>query len=366
MKIELLKEHLEAASQITSRVSNKNLLLPVLGCVVIEAIGDRVVVKATNLDISVEMVVKAKVLESGVVAVPAHTFHQLITTETGQKITLTTKDSILEVVGGHGTSKLKTIEVDEFPTLPYVKEGEGYTISLHAKEITHALKSVSFAASVSGIRPELSSVFMKIDSGVVTAAATDSFRLAEIKLPTSSKKTADPILIPARNIQEILRVIGGSDAVEVRVGENQMTVFAGGGFITSRIIDGAFPDYNAIIPKNFITSATALTEDVVRALRKVSVFTDATGQIELTVNTEGKSIAFKAVNVSVGEIREELDGAIDGENTTLFFNVKYILEALSVVSSDSVVFKFSGSGKPLIIKEVPDKGFTYLVMPMNK
>ena len=366
MKIEILKDNLEEASQIISRVSNKNLSLPVLSCAVIVATPERTVLRGTNLEVSVEIQLKAKVLEEGIIAVPAYTLHQLVSTSTEQKIILESEDTTLLFSGGHGTSKLKTLDVSEFPTLPYVKEGQGTSFSLNAKELIRGLKSVSFASMVSGIRPELSSVYLKLGDGVLTTVATDSFRLAEIKTPIKSKTHNEPLLIPIRNIQEIIRILEHKETVEVRVDENQITFIADGSYLTSRVIDGAFPDYTAIIPKQFSTTITVLRQEIMNVLRKVSVFTDATGQVEFTISVENKKFSVAASNQQVGEIYENIDAVIEGDSITLFFNIKYILEVLHVMTADSVHFKFSGPGKPLIVSEVPEKGFTYLVMPMNK
>ncbi len=365
MKIEILKEHLEEASQIIARISNKNLSLPVLQCAVLSASPERTILKGTNLDISVEVQLKAKVLERGVVAVPAYVFNQSVNTAFDQKIILESDDTTLHFIGSHSDSKLKILDASEFPTLPYVKEGEGFSYTLPTKELVRALKNVSFAVSTAALRPELASVYMKIQNNTLTTAATDSFRLAEMNIQTKSKESVDPILIPGRNIQEIIKVVSSGDTVEMRVGENQITFVSGGNYITSRLTEGAFPEYSAIIPKTFTGSATMLTEDVVKTLRRVSVFTDATGQVSVSVSQKGKKVLIRAANTLVGETAEEIDAAVDGEDSTLSFNCKYLLDSLSIVSSDSVCFKFSGPGKPLIVSEVPDRGFTYLVMPMN-
>lgn len=366
MKLEILKKHLEEIVQIISRVSNKNLSLPVLGCILISASPTKTTMRATNLDVSVEFDLKTKVLKEGVVAVPAQIFNQSISTITDEKITLEVVDSNLHIVGSHGVSKLKTIDHEDFPTLPYVKDGEGVSLTINTKEFLRAIKSTSFAVASSGMRPELSSVFLGIFGGVLTAAATDSFRLAEIKIQTKTKQDTEPILLPARNIQDIVRVVSSSDVVEIRIGENQATYVANGNYITTRIIDGAFPEYQKIIPKNFTTSATFLTEDILTTLKRVSVFVDQTGQVEFSLSSENKKFMVRATNTQVGETYESVDATIEGEDLTMYFNARYILDALNVVSTDSVSFKFSGVGKPLIVSEVPEKGFTYLVMPMNK
>jgi DNA polymerase-3 subunit beta len=365
MKLEILKEHLDSAVGIVGKVSNKNLSLPVLGCVVIAAHGDSVVVRATNLDVSVEVSLKAKILEDGVVAVPAGILTQAVSTATDQKLTLTTSGSAFTITGSHGTASLKTVDVADFPTLPYVKDGQGTSVSLPSEVLVRVLRAVVFAASPSGMRPELSSVFVSVTGAELVAAATDSFRLAEMRVPLKAKE-ADPILIPARNIPDILRVVQMGDTVEVRIGENQATFIAGGNYVTTRTVDSAFPEYRAIIPKSFGSTATALTEDALRAFRKVSVFTDAYNQVELALAPSKKTFAVSAMNAAVGETHEELDAALQGDDITINFNARYIVDALGAVSGDSVVFKIAGPGKPMVIEEAPARGLTYLVMPMNK
>ena len=366
MKLELLKKHLEEVVQIVSRVSNKNLSLPVLSCVLLVAEAGRTVLRATNLDVSVEVVLKSKIIEDGVVAVPAQVFSQTVSAIADEKVVLEEESGVLHVKSSHGEAKLKTLDASEFPTLPYVKEGEGVSVTLSSKEFLHTIKSTSFAASTSGMRPELASVFLHISDGNIIAAATDSFRLAEIKLKTKNKQNTNPILIPIRNIQDITRLVSNSETVEIRVGENQATYIAAGSFITSRIIDGAFPQYEAIIPKDFTTTATVLKEDILQSLKKTSVFTDQSNQVEFSLDMKNKTFTTQATNSQVGEAVNTTDAAIEGGDVTMHFNVRYILDALNATTADSVVFKFSGPGKPLIINEVPDSGFTYLVMPMNK
>lgn len=365
MKLEILKEHLENAVGIVGKVSNKNLSLPVLGCVVIATSGDSMVLRATNLDVSVEVVLKAKVIEGGVVAVPAGILTQAVSTTTDQKLSLSTQGTALSIIGQHGTASLKTIDAADFPTLPYVKDGQGTSVSLPSEVLVRVLRAVSFAASPSGMRPELSSIFISVTGAELVAAATDSFRLAEMRVPLKARET-DPILVPARNIPDILRVIQMGDTVEVRIGENQATFIAGGNYVTTRIVDSAFPEYRAIIPKSFGSTVTTLTEDALRAFRKVSVFTDAYNQVELALAPSKKTFVVSAMNAAVGETHEELDAALQGDDLTINFNARYILDALGAVSGDSVVFKVAGAGKPMVIEEAPNHGLTYLVMPMNK
>lgn len=366
MKIEILKENLEKAVSIVAKVSNKNLSLPVLGCVLIVVEGDRAVLRATNLDVSVEVVLKAKILQEGIVAVPSHILSQTISALTDQKLILKTSGNNLVIDGERGTTSITTVDVREFPTLPFVKEGDGVVVVAPTKDLIVALRSVSFAASTSSIKPELSSISLSLEKGEFIAAATDSFRLAEIRLPMKIKGSFNSLLIPARNIVDIIRAIEGSVEVEIRIEDNQCSFVSDFGHITSRTIDGTFPDYHAIIPRDYIASATCLKEDAVRAFRKISIFTDSFNQVHISIKPTSKNLSVRALNASVGETVDNIPAALEGEDIDINFNAKYIVDALSILASDGVTFSVAGVGKPMVITDNPHKGFTYLVMPMNR
>ena len=185
MKIEILKENLERAVSVAAKVSNKNLSLPVLGCVVLTANNGQAVLQATNLDISVEATLKAKVIDGGVVAIPAQVFSQTISALTDKKLTLKTSGNTLIVDGERGTTSITLIDPSEFPTLPHVKAGSG--VALSTRELVGVMRLVSFSASTSSIKPELASIYLTLMKGELVAAATDSFRLAEARVPVKAK-----------------------------------------------------------------------------------------------------------------------------------------------------------------------------------
>jgi DNA polymerase-3 subunit beta len=366
MKIEILKENLEGGVSRASKVSNKTLSLPVLGCILMVVDDDRVAVKATNLDVSIDFSLKAKVIEVGVAAVPAQTLAQAVSALTDQRLTIETKGNTLVISGSRGTTSITTVDSIEFPTLPYVKEGAEASVTISTRDLAAALRAVSFSAATSGMKPELASVALTLEKGELIAAATDSFRLAEVKVPVKTKGSFETVLVPARNVPDILRVLEGGDEVEVRVGENQCSFVVAQGCLTSRTIDGAFPDYKAIIPRDFVASATCLREDAVRAFRKVSIFADSFNQVHLSVKPSERTFTIHAVNASVGEANDHIPATVGGEDIDINFNARYITDALATMGGDSVAFSIAGPGKPMLITDAPHKNFTYLVMPMNR
>ncbi len=366
MKIEILRDNLEHAVSIAARVSNKNLSLPVLGCVLIIVSEGKAVLRATNLDVSVEVTLKAKVFTTGTVAVPAHVFQQTVSALTDQKLTIKIVGNALVIDGERGTTSITTVDPAEFPNLPYVKEGQGTSVVIPTRDFLAAFRSVSFSASTSSVKPELSSVSITIEGGELTAAATDSFRLAEVKVPVKAKSVVSPLLIPARNISDIMRAVESSETIEMRAGENQCTFVTDLGFLTSRTIDGAFPDYKAIIPRDVVATATCLKEDAIRAFKKISIFTDTFNQVHISVKPSEKKFTVRAVNASVGETIDHIPATLEGEDIDINFNARYVTDALSVVAGDSISFGIAGHGKPMLMTDVPHRGFTYLVMPMNR
>ncbi len=366
MKIEILKDQLEKVSGTVSRVTNKNLSLPVLGCAVFVVASDRAVLRSTNLDVSVELVLKAKIFEEGVVAVPAHILYQTVSAFSDTKLTLELKDNTLHIKGERGVSTIAVVDASDFPTLPYVKQGEGVTVMIDTQTLISSIKTVSFAAASSGMKPELNSISLSLEEGILIGAATDSFRLAEMKNVSKNKGSFGPTLLPARNVSDIIRMLDGSSTVEVRVSENQCTFINDGGYITSRIIDGAFPVYSAIIPKEYATQVTVLREDVVRAFKKVSIFSDSFHQVKLIIHPSKKVFSIQSSNTGVGSTDESIPAAIEGDPLEINFNAKYITDALGALTADSITFSIAGPGKPMVIEDSPRRGFLYLVMPMNR
>lgn len=366
MKIEILKENLERAVSVSSRVSNKNLSLPVLGCLVFVVDNARTLLRATNLDLSIEVVVKAKVLQQGIVAVPAHILMQTVSALSDQKLTLELSGNALLIEGERSKTSIATVDASEFPTISQAKPAKGTTVTIATRDLVAALRAASFASSSSSVKPELSAVALSLQGGELIAAATDSFRLAEVTLPVKSKSSFEQVLIPARNIADIVRAIESEGEIELVIGENQCSFVGEFGHITSRTIDGAFPDYRAVIPRDFVASATCLKEDAIRAFKKVSIFTDSFNHVHLSFKPSDKAFSVKALNAAVGETLDNVPASLEGEDIDINFNARYITDALPVIGTDSVTFSVAGHGRPMVITDVPRKNFVYLVMPMNR
>lgn len=367
MKIECVKDKITKAISQTERVTGKNLTLPVLGCVLLEANKNNLIIKSTNLDLGVELHLPVKVIESGKVAVPGGVLNNLLTNIPGDNsiILETTNTNTLKVTNKKTSTVIKTIPHDEFPNIPRVSEDQ--SIRIQSGDFVKGLKAVWYSASVSSVKPELSSVYIAADDEQLVFAATDSFRLAEKKIKAKKGKLVDHILIPFKNIPDIVRLLDDlNDEIVIFVTKNQISFTHPNLYLTSRVIDGVFPDYKQIIPPSGTTEATVLKQDLMSALKVANVFSDKFNQVNINASPSGKNLEIKTTNADVGESVNKIDAVLSGEDIAVNFNHKYITDSFQAVDADSVSLSFNGMSRPLVIRPVGDRSFLYLVMPMNR
>jgi len=360
LKRELLTEKLE----LVGRVSTKHVTLPVLQCVLIEAKENEVILKATNLEIGIEASCSATTEEVGTVAVPAQVLIQTIQYMKQPEVSLKLEGEVLVVEGNGSETSINTIPHDEFPGVPRLQnEGQAIQKNLFALGI----KTVSFAASQSSIKPELGSVYISQQKEhSLTFVATDSFRLMEKTVAQKSLVLDEAIMIPQKNALELARVCDMEEGeARLLVNENQCALqFADGVYITSRLTSGSFPDYKQIIPKEYSTHTTLLKNDLQGAFKKTNIFLNKF--LQVTLDVQSQAVAVSASSGEVGATTESVKAQTEGEELRLSFNQRYLTDPLSHMSDESVVMHFAGVGRPLVMNGVSDTTLRYLVMPMNK
>jgi DNA polymerase-3 subunit beta len=368
MKIECELEKIKNAINQAEKVTGKNLTLPVLEAVLLIASKKTLKIRATNLSLGVEIEVPvSKIEKEGTVAVSGAVLSGIFSNlNQNEKITIEEDSGNLFIQTKRNKIKIKGQLSEDFPTIPVV---EGESFEIEAKKITDGMKSVYYSAAVSDVKPEISSVFMYTDDSNLVFVATDSFRLAEKKIKIKKTGEVQGVLIPFRNVSEILKILNDvSGDVRVCFNKNQISFTADGVYLTSRIIDGVFPDYRQIIPKedNSSTEVVVLKQDLLNALKISNIFSDKFNQLNLTVRPKDKTLELSSQNNDVGENKTVLEAAVTGEPVELAFNYKYFLDCFQSVNSDSLIIKLNQNSKPIVVSGVSDKSFLYLIMPMNR
>ena len=366
MECTVIREQLLEAVLHTEKLTVKNHTLPVLSCIHCEVSGDSLLLSATNLEVGVRFSVSVSDSKDGVIAVSGSVFSHVVSSlPSGTSVSLSVEEGYLVIASSEGSSKIALQDAEDFPVLPEVEDGD--TFNLPAKKLHEAISSVVYCASNSTIKPELSSVFVHPDGGVLITAATDSFRLAEKKIPLQENVEIEPFLIPGKSTGSLLKVLEKADGmVKIVSNKHQLSVTVDTVYITLRLVSGTFPDYTQIIPKEFVTEATMLTHDFERVLRKATVFSDQFNQTTVTISPQGKKCSVHTKNESVGETTDGIEAALTGEDLEISFNQKYLIDALHSISTDSINVQFAGQSQPAIVSPIGESGFIYLVMPMNR
>jgi DNA polymerase-3 subunit beta len=363
MHITLETKKLKQVLDIVSRVSTKHITLPVLQCVLLEVKDNTLTIKATNLEIGIEGTLDAGVEEEGVVAVPAHILLQTISLVSQTSVVLTTEGDVLHVETKSSKTEIKSIPANDFPTIPHIT---GTPLTINSNLFTLGIKTTAFTASQSSIKPELGSIYIhQKKEHTLTFVATDSFRLMEKTVPQKNCVLEESILIPYKNALELARVAEEVDGdISLYINENQCALVVGNIYITSRLVSGTFPDYAQIIPKEYKTNITLLTNDLAQALKKTNIFLNKFMQLTITIS--GGTFTLSSQSGESGATTESVDAQTEGEDITLNFNQRYLHDVIGHIQDDSILLKCAGVGRPMIIENVHDKSLRYLVMPMNK
>jgi len=367
MKLDINKEKLLKGIQKTEKVVGKNMTLPVLSCILIETEKDYLKISATNLDISIVYKIPAKIEKEGKVAIPTGTINSFLSNlpKNDSRINLELKDDNIHITTESTDTVIKTQSSEDFPEIKEIKNEK--EVSLDIKDFISGLNSVWYSSSISSIKPELSSVHIYPEGSDLIFVATDSFRLAEKKVKTKNSDDFESVLIPFKNVSEIIRIFDDIDEdVKVYFEEDQLIIVSEDIYIASRIIEGNFPDYKQIIPKEVSTEINVLKEDLNQTLRISNVFSDKFNQVNFSVFPEDNIFEVQATSSDVGESKNRVKSKIKGENIKINFNNKYISDCFGSIKSDAIELYFNGTDKPMIIKGTNDESFMYLVMPMNR
>lgn len=366
MKIECIKEQLEAALGKAEKVAGKNQSLPVLSGFYLDARQNSLSIKATNLDLALSMNIPVKVEEPGIVVVPAQVLSSFVSSLSKDKnIVMSVKEQVLEVKTAATKTNIKILPSEDFPLIPEIENDDVF--SMPVKDLVSGIRSVMYAAAIGSIKPELSSISVAHEGEFLVFAATDSFRLAEKKIKVKKPPRFKQILIPQKNAAEIVRIFDkGDEEVSISIEEHQMAMRSQDIYLTSRIIEGNFPDYKQIIPKSTSSTAVLLKQDLLNSLKTSLIFSDAFNQLTLKLSPKGKSFEIESKNSAVGESVQSVEATLDGEDISINVNHRYFTDCFQSIASDSITLGFSGQARPIVVQGVNDQNFLYLVMPMNQ
>ncbi len=359
------KKFIEAVHIVARFAERKTGTLVALSSILIIATDDGIKMRATNLETGIDLTLEGNCSANGAVAIPASILGQIASSLSGEgTITLEHIGDIATLVSETGKSSIKTVPYDDFPSIPF-PENPKNRIVISGTLLKNLFSSIASCASTSTIRPELASVYLSIEGGILTLAATDSFRLAEKRVPLSNKGIQGKFLIPAKNALDIAQALPDDDII-MSFDEHQCAFVSPNSMIVSRLTSAVYPDYHQIIPKESIVEATILRKDFESALKRTIIFSDAYQKVRISFDPKKNQFSISAHNADVGESFETLSAQIHGSPLDLSFNHRYLATVLGLTPAESISLTAAGIGRPLIIKGVGDASLLYLVSPMNQ
>ncbi len=299
MKVICTQENLKLGLQTVSRIISASSTLPVLNNVLLKTENGQLKISATNLEIGINTYTRCKIEKEGEVCLHAKTLLELVNNLPNQNITIEQEENDVLFSTENYSTKLKDYPSDEFPSIPEIESKS--ILKLPAEEIKHIFDSVIFAASTSETQPEISGVYLKIDEDTLTVTATDRYRLAENKI-NGKFKPYQAVIIPHRAAVEISRVLSGKPGdAELFLNENQAALKTDETEVVSRLIDGQYPEYSHIIPKEFNTTVSVNRQELINAVKTTGIFSQNTGSIVLEFLSETQELKISAVSHDIGE-----------------------------------------------------------------
>lgn len=374
MKISCTKENLSRALALVGGVTGKNINLPILSNILIKVEENKVEFIATNLELAMVVVVRAKVEEVGNFTVPARTLSDYINLLPNENINFDVKDNELIITCGKSSTKIKGSSAEDFPIIPSIPNGNGYLVD--AAVLKDALSNVLPAVAKNDIRPELSGIFAFFDTEnkQLVMAATDSYRLAEKKVKISQGEKEVKIIIPSKTAQEINHLLTTTDETEttekgarITIGENQMVVFYNNAQLISRLVEGQYPDYTQIIPKEFNTVVTVETDKMIKEMKASGLFTTTgVNAVSLGIKPKEHLVEISSTSSQTGEYKSELSAEITGDENIIMLNNRYILDGLNGFTKPETSLKVINGDSACLFAPKGDDSYLYIVMPIRQ
>ena len=368
MKLSCTQENLTRGLNLVSRLASTRSTLPILSHIQLSTDRGRLKLQATDLEIGIKTWIGAKVEKEGSVTVPGRLISEFVSMNTDKKLNLIIKDQTLNITSERFQANIKGTSSEEFPLIPQVKE-ESF-ISVPAKTLEEAIREVIIAVALDETRPALSGVYLKTEDSKLKMVATDSYRLAEKTIPLENKAATQKagVIIPAKTMHELLRILGAiaSEQVKIYLAQNQVQFNVDKNIeLVSRLIEGTFPNYEQIIPTNYQTKISLEAEEFTNGLKVANLFArESANNIKIEIKTPG-SLFIKAVAGQVGDNLSQISCQAEGNNTSVAFNAKFLLDALSVISSPKIDLEISGKLSPGVIRPADSKNYLYIIMPLR-
>jgi DNA polymerase-3 subunit beta len=334
----------------------------VLGGIQLRAEAGRLHLAATDMEVSLRTELDCSVEGEGSVVVPGRLLLDISRTLPDSEVSIEHKpeEAVVVVTCGTANYRLHTYSAEDFPRLPEIDSSTLHTVDRDA--LIETVARVGRSASRDESRPVLTGILVRFEPGKIVMAATDSYRLAVKETPVEGTLPDLEAIIPARALQELSRIAAGTDELQLGLQENHVVFGADGTWLTTRRIDGQFPNYRQLLPEQFDHELVLPRDELLEVVRRVSLMAQRNSPLRLRF-ADGE-LTVSAVTQDVGEARESLPAPYTGDAMEIGFNAEFLRDGLESVDSDSIKFKLISPLRPAVLEGDADD-YVYLIMPIR-
>lgn len=377
MKISSLQENLKNGLQTVSHITGKNVNLPILNNIMIQAQEGNIKMIATDLEIGVVCSVRGKIEKEGEFTVDSKIISDYISLLPNKKVDIELKEKNLLIQSDNYKTSIKGQSTEEYPLIPKVDQEN--SVKVNVEDFKKALSQVVFAVSSSEIRIELSGVLFKFEKDKLIIVATDSYRLGEksidIKIENNGIENRN-VIVPAKTLQEVIRILSliksedfGEKNKEINfcISDNQIQFNMGNTEIVSRLIEGQYPDYTQIIPTNSETTVLVNRDEFLRAVKAASIFSKTgINDINLDFPSDKNKVVVSSTSSQSGDNTSELDATVNGEDNGIVVNYRYLLDGINAIHDENIKIKITNANTPCVLIGEKDNSYLYIVMPIKQ
>lgn len=364
MKISIARGELLDALSVVSKGLSSRTTLPILSGIHVSTHGDSVSFQATDLEVSIKTSCAARVEQPGQSVVPGKLLTDVVRSLPDAAVVIdTSTNGTAFIQCGQSSFSMKTLAPEDYPKFPEVSAAQ--TISLPADVFTRVVQQVSRSVSKDETRPILTGVLVVVEAGTLRMVATDSYRLCIREVPVDGVAGDIDLVVPGKAMEDIAKLIGGNETVSLGVSENQVIFTFGDTTFISRRIEGSFPNYRQLLPKEHTTRAVIDRSELLDAVKRVSLMAQHSTPLRVRVSVPGHTLTLSAATQDVGDASEDIQVTPEGEDIEIAFNHTYLLDGVSVAEGDTVALEVTSPLKPGVLKPAEGDGFTYLLMPVR-
>jgi DNA polymerase III subunit beta len=362
LRITVAKDELAAKLGIVARGVSTRTTVLVLGGIQLRAEAGQLHLAATDMEVSLRATVEAQVADEGTVVVPGKLLLDIARSLPESEVTIEHKpeEAVVVVTAGTANYRLHTYSSEDFPRLPEIEDSGLHAIDREA--LVETVARVGRSASRDESRPVLTGILVRFEPGKIVMAATDSYRLAVKETPVEGTLPELEAIIPARALQELARIAGTADEIQLGLQENHVVFGAEGTWLTTRRIDGQFPNYRQLLPEQFEYELALPREELLEVVRRVSLMAQRNSPLRLRF-ADGE-LTVSAVTQDVGEARESLPAPYTGDVMEIGFNAEFLRDGLDSVDSETIKFKLISPLRPAVLEGEADD-YVYPIMPIR-